>query len=357
MYKVSPSSFAGIFVLPAEIADKHLKMTSGDFLKVILYACRHADTLISAEDAAKETGLSPADAADALEYWCANGVLTNCESVAEEAVKPAADGLNEDAQNAPAQEKAPEKSFAKAKPGRLSYQQICARIEESSIVRELFREAQEKLGRTIGTADQSVLLNLHDFYGLPIEIILAICEYANTHGKSNNINYIFTVGADWSSREIDTIEAADEEFRRLEQINAMWPEFCKMTGIKTGRPTSAQQKYLNIWTDEWKFSLNMINAAFEEMSRHTESVSFPYMNKILAEWHSAGIKTPEEAAERQKRFELEKEQKALKKASKTSPYGVRNNNTEPDRPASYDIEKATELMNTTVPKYKKKEKR
>lgn len=357
MYKVDPSSYGGIFVLPADIADKHLKMTSGDFLKVIIYACRHADTLISAEDASKGTGLSLADASDALEYWCSAGLLKNADLPEKEPEKAADEKPEKASVNAVTERETPPKTVVKVKPGKLSYQQICARIEESSIVRELFREAQEKLGRTIGTADQSALLNLHDFYGLPIEVILAICEYANSHGKSNNISYIFSVGADWSTREIDTIEAADEEFRRLEQLNALWPELCKRTGIKTTRPTSAQQKFLNVWSDEWKFSVDMMAAAFEEMSRHTDSTSFPYMNKILSGWHSAGIKTPEEAAEQQKKFELEKEQKALKKASKTSPYGVRGTNTATDRPASYDIEKATEYMNTTVPQHKKKEKR
>ena len=43
-----------------------------------------------------------------------------------------------------------------------------------------------KLGRTIGTGDQSSLILLHDYYGLPIEVILCICEYAGTKGKSAN---------------------------------------------------------------------------------------------------------------------------------------------------------------------------
>ena len=356
MYKVDPVSYFGVFVMPAAVADRHLKLASEPTLKTVLYIYRHADSLISAADVSAGTGLTETEAADALEYWRAAGFLRDETEPAEKKESPEKKSVPENEPSGKPEE--PAKPVIKQKPGRLTYQQICSRIEESSIVRELFREAQEKLGRTIGTADQSALLNLHDFYGLPIEVILAICEYANTHGKANNINYIFTVGADWSVREIDTIEAADEEFRRLEQIGAIWPEFKKMTGITTAHPTAAQHKYLSVWTDEWKFSLPMLAAAFEEMSRHTESVSFPYMNKILAGWHSSGVKTPEEAGELQRKFALEKEQKQQKKAAKTaSPYGVRAASEAPERPASYDIQKATQRMNTTVPVHKKKEKR
>lgn len=362
MFKLNPSAYAGVFVMPSEIADKHLKMASESMLKVIIYACRRADAPFSVEDIAAGTGLGADEAADGIAYWCGAGFLQDCEALnaAPERFVSAVAVPEEAAQEketAPLKQEAV-KSVSKIKPGRLSYQQICARLEESDIVRELFREAQAKLGRTIGTADQSALLNLHDYYGMPVEVILAICEYAATHGKSNNINYIYTVGADWSMREIDTIEAADEEFRRLEQISAVWEEFRRLTGVTVRHPTSAQSKYLNIWTLEWKFSINMIAAAYEEMSRYTDSTSFPYMNRILAGWHSAGVKTVEEAQELNKKHEQESALRQLKKSGNASPYGVRSSKSaEPDRPASYDIEKATEMMNTTVPRHKKKEKR
>lgn len=354
MYIIDPISYSGVFVMPAQIADKHLKMASETMLKVIVYVCRHADRPIDASDVAAGTGLSEEDASDGLLYWVSAGVLRDA-GAPEQTAAQAEPTRETSAATMP--EKPEKKAPARTKPGMISHQQICSRLSESPEIAELFREAQEKLGRTIGTADQSALLNLHDYYGLPTEVILAICEYAAIHGKSGNINYIFTMGADWSTREIDTIEAADEEFRKLEQISALWPDFRKLTGITTVHPTAAQHKYLDIWTLEWNFSLPMLAAAFEEMSRHTESVSFPYMNKILAGWHSAGIKTPEEAKEAAEKYEREKEKKQLKKADTKSPYGVRGQSSESAPPASYDIQKATEMMNTTVPKHKKKEKR
>lgn len=355
MYKINPSKYSGIFVMPVEISDKYIKMLSSGLLKAIIFLCRNADKLTDKKALAEGTGMSEEEAEEALEYWCGEGYIIDCKAP-ENTEKEESENITAEtnSDNGKTEEK---KVLFKNKPGRISYQQICARIEESEMVRALFSEAQLKLGRTIGTADQSALLNLHDYYGLPVEVILAICQYASDHGKSSNINYIFSVGSDWSMREIDSIEAADEELRKLEQVSSIWVDFRKITGIKTQHPTSSQAKYLNIWTGEWNFSINMINCAYEEMSKHTESVSFPYINKILAQWHSEGIKTPEEAEERQKKFIEEKERKAAQKTKTSSHYGVRTKTEDSSEPASYDIEKATEFMNTTVPVYKKKEKR
>lgn len=347
MFQVDPASYRGVFVLPSDIAENYLHKTSAPLLKVILFAYKNADRPFSVQDAAAATGLSEAEASDALSYWAQRCFLQDKEKSAVPA-QPAAE------QTSPA-EKPPEKKVIDLHPQKPTYAVICKRIQESPAVRELFNEAQLKLGRTIGTADQGSLLLLHDYYGLPVEIILTLCEYARTHGKANNISYIYTVGVDWSRREIDTLELADAEFKKIENTNAVWTSLLSAAGLKNRRPTLPQQKYLAVWTQEWHFSVEMLTLAYEEMSRHTDSVSFPYMNKILAAWQAAGIKTPEQAAEREKTFLLEQENKAAQRAKK-KPQAAKTA-AAPETPASYDIDRAISQMNTTVPTLKKKEKR
>ena len=350
-YTINPASFGGMFALPARLVDELLAMASGSFLKVILYCYRHADGELSPAEIAAGTGVPEAEAADALVYWAERELLL------DKAVPPPAPAS--EAEPAAEPEEAPaRKEVLRVKPQKPTYDMICRRMKESEAVRELFAEAQVKLGRTIGTADQASLLLLHDYYGLPVEIILTLCEYARSHGKGNNVSYIYTVGVDWSRREIDTLELADAEFRKLEGLNVRWTEFRRQTGLKNPRPTAPQQKYFDVWTGDWQFSTEMLVLAFEEMSKNADGVSFAYMNRILAEWRRAGIDTPEAAAEREKRFREEKDAAAAKRAQKNSPYGARGKRTQQeDTPASYDIDKAMEEMMTTIPKVKKREKR
>lgn len=344
---MNPAAYGGVTVLPSEIVEKHLKLAGLAQLKVILCAYAAAGKPITAEEAAQTAGIAPEDAADALDYWKDKGLLLERGEPAPLAPEEAA---------RPEEAEAPAKVFAQVKPTRLRRDEIARRTVESPEVGFLFTEAQARLGRTIGDGDQSSLLLLHDYYGLPVEVILAICEYAKTHGKANNMNYIYTVGMDWSKREIDNLERADEELRHLESIHARWGEFCQATGMRAAKPTAAQAKLFGVWIDEWHFPMSVIALAFEEMSKNTAGkISFQYINKVLANWHMHGVQTPEAVAEEQKRFNEKKEQAA---AEKSKGYNARTKPAETySQPASYNIEQAEQKAKTSVPKLVKKEKR
>ena len=405
MYYISPNSFAGVFAVPSALADTALKTVSGSFLKVILCIFRRCYEPITPEEISKHTGVPVGEVGDALIYWTQKGLLSEKAPVEEvsNAVsngipdenptgdtdgnqnRSAADDISFTEENA---ENIPEKTggasvsvntgvsadgsegtAAKADtkphkttamPGRLSYEIICKRINESENVRTLFSQAQTRLGRTIGTGDQSSLLLLHDYFGLPVEVILALCEYASVSGKGGNMNYIYTLGVDWSKREIDTLEEADEEFKRIQAIDKNWAPFCKITGIKKKKPTAKQSEFLSVWIDRFHFTMEMLSCAYDEMSKHTDEMSFPYMNKILTQWYNAGVDTPEKVRLHEEEFTenmvkaVAERAKKKKDAAKT-PGG--NNSASSGTPASYDIEKAQQKAKASVPTLKKKEKR
>ena len=350
-YTVDPGAYRGVFVLPAEIGDSFLRKCSAPLLKTILYVYRNADRVLEAADVAEGVGLTEDEAKDALSYWAERGFLTDGSRAA---AQPAAAAAQDPPEKAP---EITEKPHVDPRPQKPNYEMIRKRMQESEAVRALFTEAQLRLGRTIGTGDQGTLLLLHDYYGLPVEIILTICEYANSHGKANNLSYIYTVGVDWSRREIDTLELADAELKKIENVNTVWSAFRAQTGIKNASPTVPQQKYFAKWTDEWGFSLPMLTLAYSEMSKNTASVSFPYMDKILAGWKKDGVSTPEQAAERERRFTEEKEKRAAERSGKKKDaYAQRAQTESAEPPASYDIKRATERMNTSVPVFKKRKK-
>ena len=406
MYYISPNSFAGVFAVPSALADTALKTVSGSFLKVILCIFRRCYEPITPEEISKHTGVPVGEVGDALIYWTQKGLLSEKAPIedASNAVsnglsdenptgdtdgnqdKSAADDISFTEENA---ENIPEKTGGEsvsvntgvssdggegtaakadtkprkttAMPGRLSYDIICKRINESENVRTLFSQAQTRLGRTIGTGDQSSLLLLHDYFGLPVEVILALCEYASVSGKGGNMNYIYTLGVDWSKREIDTLEEADEEFKRIQAIDKNWAPFCKITGIKKKKPTAKQSEFLSVWIDRFHFTMEMLSCAYDEMSKHTDEMSFPYMNKILTQWYNAGVDTPEKVRLHEEKFTENKVKAAAERAKKkkdaASAAGGSGSSASSGTPASYDIEKAQQKAKASVPTLKKKEKR
>jgi len=146
-----------------------------------------------------------------------------------------------------------------------------------------------------------VLLGLHDNHGLPVEVIFMLLQYCVDIEKTNN-GYIEAVGRDWGKREIDTIDKAADQIAALKENLAAWKQLRKMAGLHAPRPTSAQCELLCRWQREFRFDIEMIFLAYEEMANHTGKLSFSYMNKVLEGWHAAGIKTPEQAAAAKEAF-------------------------------------------------------
>lgn len=361
MYKINPTKYIGVTVIPSEIAEKHLILSSSSQLKVILCAFSKAGSIFDVKEISDCTGINEDEVKDALVYWTDLGFILHQDedfSFPEKTVGiPVTEEIKEDVKaEALVTDTRKKGKVPHNNPSKLTYSEICKRIGESESVRILLNEAQLKLGRTIGTGDQSSLILLHDYYGLPVEVILCICEYAGTKGKSTNMNYIYKIGVDWSQREIDTIDAADEELKSIEKANVLWKEFCKAADIQYSLPTSSQEKYFSRWSEEWKFNIPMLILAFEEMKLHTDKISYSYMHKVLSSWYTKGIDTPEKVADEQERFMNEKEQKALERANKKKAI-TEKTEIKPDPTASYDLKRAEERALTSVPKLKKREKR
>lgn len=362
MFKINPAKYSGVTVIPSEIIQNHLILSSAPQLKVILYAFSNAGGLFDEKSVAAATGINENEVNDALSYWKDKGFILHtddeivfenktavitekAETVREVKTEPYLPEINTGLKKIPSDN-----------PPKLTREQIAQRIDECEEIAVLLNEAQIRLGRTIGLGDQSSLILLHDYYGLPIEVILTICAFAATKGKASNMSYIYKIGVDWSSREIDTLEVADEELKRLEKTNSVWNSFCAQVKLKGVRITTPQEKYLRQWTEEWGFSVVMLSVAYEEMMLHQDKFNFPYLHKILSSWHKKGINTPEKASEEKEKFIRDMEQKALEKQNRRRQ-DKKETELKPDPTASYDINLAEELARTTVPKVRKREKR
>lgn len=349
----------GAFILPSSIVDDGLKTVSGSFLKVILYVFKNISSPIDAQDISDKTGLDVGEVNDALYFWKEKGLLSDGELSEQiiatpepakkpEETKPAA---IIEAVTTPAR---PKKSITE--PSRLTHKEIAERLNESEEIRVLLRECANKLGSFDDSYSSSLIL-LHDYYGLPTEVILVLLELADISGKPRNMNYIYKVGQNWSNREILTLEDADAELKHIQSQNAYWKDFCEITGFNKLKPTQSQSDMLTKWIERYHFSMSMLSCAYEEMSKRTDGTSFSYMDKILTKWYNEKIDTPDKARDANQRFFEETAQKiAASKKKKAGPSGTASTENY-QTPASYDIEAATQKAKTSVPTLKKKEKR
>lgn len=340
-FKINPAAYGDVFVLPKAVVKNNLRLAGAIQLKALLYLfCNFGTQDTSCEAIAAALGADKGDVSDAMIFWCERGLVIKADEEKEKlsvTLPPESEGRSalaaafEQPKKEPLPEPKPEaKKVADLPISRPSHEQIAIRCNECEEFRTLFAEAQERLGKTIGYEGQSILIMLHDSYGLPVEVILMLLEYAGARGKTG-YKYIATVGKEWSEKEIDTIEAADEYIKTQNETDELWRKFRSVTGVGNPNPTAKQRKFLSVWSKEFSFSCEMICLAYEICVDNTGKMNLEYMNKVLKNWHEKGVKSPSDAEREQERWNESNFKKDKKEKNKPKQEIFSSN-------ASYDID-------------------
>lgn len=272
-YLINPSAFSTVFTVPAEVADKHLRLSRGEHLKVLLYVMRNMSDGINPEGIAAATGLDSYTVDEALIYWVEAGILATEKEILSpsKAVKPALAVHTE-------------------KPSRGD---VARRGAEDEKIRYLLNETQMRLGRNLKTNETATLVWLYDDQGLEVSLILMIVQYAVAH-KRANIRFIEATAMDWANRGITTIADADAELNRMAMSEQAWGVVCAAFGLERRKPSPKELQLALLWVDEWKISPELLTAAYNACVDEKSKFYMPYTAKIIEGWHKKGYKTPEE---------------------------------------------------------------
>lgn len=297
-YLWNSAAFGAVFALPAAAADRAtLRLAGAAQLKVLLWFARagHFDP----EACAADTAVPASDCVDAMRFWVERGVLTVGEDVSAPAEPAAADTVPAPPSHPVAVPvpSLPPLSAAPEKP-RPQFPDVAARQKSSPDFDYLLRTAEQRLGRPLTHGEMETFLYIYDSVGLPAEVILMILVNAVRQGKvrikTGLKKYLEKVAVDWAERGIVTIAAAEQELCREERLAAA-RERVHTLFVPDRTPTLLQAEAMVRWTDEWGFSEEMLQIAFERCRTATGKFQSGYMDRILESWYLDGIKTPEQA--------------------------------------------------------------
>lgn len=270
-YRINPAAFSAVFTVPAEVADRHLKLARGEHIKVLIYIMRNMTVPINTSVIAEAVGISEYDVKEALLYWADAGILI-CDG-----------DLKENAEIKP-------KTVNRAqKPTR---RDVARRGNEDEKISYLLRETQMRLGRNLKSNETGTLVWLYDDEGLDVSLILMIVQYAAAHNKAN-IRFIESTAVDWINKGIDTVAAADAELNRMAMGDLAWKIVSSAFGLERRKPSKKETELSLLWVNDWKMSKEMLESAYEECVNTKFKFSFPYTAKIIESWHEKGFKTPE----------------------------------------------------------------
>lgn len=313
-YSLNIGEWNSIFAVPSVVVDRYIKLAGANSLKLLLYLLRHGGEKFSENKLKADLGfVESGELEDAALFWIQRGIISysneeNGELAAKAENKtPSAAAVYEVSSSTLPSPTEPavyvQQTFTedipapkppeRTSPANVDSREIASRINTDPEIQMLFSEAEKIYARPLRPRDNQTIISLVDHYGLPSGVALMLLSYCFKVQKTSP-NYIQTAAAGWAEEGIDSIEKADAKIRFLERQNDFEQRLRSALDMTSGF-TPQQKKYLGVWTDEWKFSEEMILLACTKTIDQLGKWKASYTNKILENWKRDGISTPDAA--------------------------------------------------------------
>ena len=275
-YKVNAEVFSNTFSFPRDVADKYLKFSKGEHIKVLIYIMRNPTLNFSVEEISQQTDVSVFDVNEALLFWADAGILI-ADNIIPEVAKV-------------------KKVNTTLKPTR---EDVTNRALNDPKLEFLLQQSQLILSRNLKSNEMQTLAWIYDDLGLDVSVILLIIQYAKQIGKAN-IRYIESLSTEWVDKGVENIADAEEQIRLLTLTDQSWSLVCRAFGIERRKPSKKEAELALKWVNEWKISSEMLSCAYDVCIDAKSKFTLPYIAKIIENWHNSGYKTPKDIKPKEK---------------------------------------------------------
>ena len=167
--------------------------------------------------------------------------------------------------------------------------------ESAADFRGLLDEAAKRLGRLLSGNDMMVLFGLYDYLGLPPEVILVIINWCTQElerrygpGKRPTLRQIEKEAYIWQERGILTLELAEKHVQDRLDRRKESSRIQRFLGIRDRLLSPTEEKYIQAWID-MGFTPEAVGEAYDRTILKKKELVWPYMNRILENWHKRGL--------------------------------------------------------------------
>ena len=133
--------------------------------------------------------------------------------------------------------------------------------------------------------------NWFETYRFEDDVMFSIFKYCYDN-NALNIKYIEKVGATWCQNGITNHWQLENYMENREKLRTTGQSIARALRLNR-KLTSYEEKYLDIWINEYGYDMNIIDAALEKTAGKTNP-NIKYIHAILASWHKKGIKDPQQ---------------------------------------------------------------
>lgn len=305
-YRINIKNRGSVFFVPYKVVNEKIKLASGDFLKVLLCILSCDEDTIVSENIARQCGLENSKVEDAVEFWIQEKIIhIDTATLNVEYIEAKTTDTNE-LKSVISSENPAKNTLATKAHIRYTPRDIEKKVSCDNELQFMMDNIQTVLKRPINHTEQSALINLYEYYGFSVGIILMLYEYCEQIGKTN-IGYVEAIAKSWFENNIVTHESVEKEIIRLIDNNTVENKIHYAFGLENSL-TQKQRDFINNWTS-LGFNIEMIMLAYEKCVDQTNKLSFPYINKILTNWAENGYYTKQDVSKNDEKNKKTKEQK------------------------------------------------
>ena len=302
--------------VPRVFIDKYMADANGEFVKVYLFLLRcmgssaFSDCSISA--IADHFNYTEKDILRALRYWEKVGVLSielnDKNQLTGVCFKDLTGGVQHTASNtitvsmevapvetapAPArekEEKAAPTRVKKAAPANKKREYTLDEVKEftnNDELSELLCIIETFLKHPLNSTEMNSVFFWYDGLKFSRELIEYLVEYCLTTGHSS-LRYMDKVAMGWAENGIDSIEKAKEHASIRSKA---YYSIMKAFGISGRNLAESEMVFVNKWTKEFGFDIEIIQEACKRTISATQKPSFEYADTIMTNWHAQNVHT------------------------------------------------------------------
>lgn len=156
------------------------------------------------------------------------------------------------------------------------------------------REAAQIKGRQLSSAELGVLAGIFDYLRLPGEVVMQLLQYcaeqaeARHPGSRPSFRLIQSTAFHWANLELMSLEQVEAHIRREQDRGEAVRRVQQLLQLDGRALTAQERRHIETWLEQG-FGEDAIRLAYERTVYNTNGLKWPYMSKILARWHEAGL--------------------------------------------------------------------
>lgn len=158
-------------------------------------------------------------------------------------------------------------------------------------IQQLLFVTEQYIGKQLTRADMETIFFLYDRLGFSADLIDYLVQHCVERGKKD-FRYMEKVALAWADQGITTPKQAQLANKSYDK-NVY--TIMKSLG-KNSNPAPKEMEYINKWTKDYGFMLDIIQEACDKTVMTTDSHRFAYADGILSKWYQAGVRKKEDIA-------------------------------------------------------------